>query len=45
MLYTLVISEVDFQAIKEQQGLLVEYDKFPQQLIKLLHLCSSDGSK
>lgn len=44
MLYTLVISEVDFQAIKEQQGLLVEYDKFPQQLIKLLHLCNSDGS-
>ncbi|PNF17205.1 hypothetical protein B7P43_G06592 [Cryptotermes secundus] len=44
MLYTLVISEVDFQAIKEQQGLLVEYDKFPQQMIKLLHFCNSDGS-
>ncbi|KDR19091.1 spindle assembly abnormal protein 6 homolog isoform X3 [Zootermopsis nevadensis] len=43
MLYTLVINEVDFQSIKEQQGLLIEYDKFPQQLIKLLHLCNSVG--
>jgi hypothetical protein len=41
----LVISEVDFQTIKEQQGLLIEYDKFPQQLVKLLHLCNSDGGK
>lgn len=45
ILYSLLVSEVDFQTIKEQQGLLVEYDKFPQQLIKLLHLCNADGSK
>ncbi|XP_069693845.1 spindle assembly abnormal protein 6 homolog isoform X2 [Periplaneta americana] len=43
MLYSLLVSESDFQVIKEQQGLLIEYDKFSFQLAELLHLCKSDS--
>ncbi|KAJ4426618.1 hypothetical protein ANN_26416, partial [Periplaneta americana] len=43
VLYSLLVSESDFQVIKEQQGLLIEYDKFSFQLSKLLHLCKSNS--
>ncbi|XP_069698972.1 spindle assembly abnormal protein 6 homolog isoform X3 [Periplaneta americana] len=43
VLYSLLVSESDFQIIKEQQGLLIEYDKFSFQLSKLLHLCKSNS--
>lgn len=41
-LQTLALSEDDFQALKHQQGLLVDYGAFPQKFIDLLELCIKD---
>ncbi|NXD24908.1 SAS6 protein, partial [Spelaeornis formosus] len=38
-LYNLVISEEDFQSLKSQQGLLVDFSAFPQKFIDLLQQC------
>ncbi|XP_072276091.1 spindle assembly abnormal protein 6 homolog isoform X3 [Pyxicephalus adspersus] len=44
-LYNLVISEDDFQSLKLQQGLLVDYTAFPQKFIDLLHQCLNEETK
>ncbi|XP_055020824.1 spindle assembly abnormal protein 6 homolog isoform X2 [Boleophthalmus pectinirostris] len=41
-LFTLSISEEDFQSLKVQQGLLVDFGSFPQKFIELLQLCHSE---
>ncbi|KAM4574276.1 spindle assembly abnormal protein 6 homolog [Fundulus diaphanus] len=38
-LFTLPISEEDFQSLKVQQGLLIDFASFPQKFIDLLNLC------
>ncbi|XP_025109609.1 spindle assembly abnormal protein 6 homolog [Pomacea canaliculata] len=38
-LYTLRLGEEDFQSLKSQQGLLVDYGAFPQKFIDLLEMC------
>ncbi|XP_067996672.1 spindle assembly abnormal protein 6 homolog isoform X1 [Melanerpes formicivorus] len=44
-LYNLVISEEDFQSLKSQQGLLVDFSAFPQKFIDLLQQCIQEQSK
>ncbi|NXN99901.1 SAS6 protein, partial [Rhinopomastus cyanomelas] len=44
-LYNLVISEEDFQSLKSQQGLLVDFSAFPQKFIDLLQQCVQEQSK
>ncbi|XP_007541960.1 spindle assembly abnormal protein 6 homolog isoform X1 [Poecilia formosa] len=39
-LFTLPISEEDFQSLKVQQGLLIDFASFPQKFIDLLNLCN-----
>uniref|UniRef100_H2ST93 Spindle assembly abnormal protein 6 homolog n=1 Tax=Takifugu rubripes TaxID=31033 RepID=H2ST93_TAKRU len=41
-LFKLSISEEDFQSLKVQQGLLVDFASFPQKFIDLLNLCYSE---
>ncbi|XP_068176188.1 spindle assembly abnormal protein 6 homolog [Antennarius striatus] len=41
-LFTLTISEEDFQSLKVQQGLLIDFGSFPQKFIDLLNLCYSE---
>ncbi|KAK7484096.1 hypothetical protein BaRGS_00024708 [Batillaria attramentaria] len=38
-LYTLRLGEEDFQSLKSQQGLLVDFGAFPQKFIDLLEMC------
>ncbi|XP_012697393.2 spindle assembly abnormal protein 6 homolog [Clupea harengus] len=44
-LYNLTISEEDFQSLKVQQGLLVDFTSFPQRFIDLLELCITEQDK
>ncbi|XP_071897992.1 spindle assembly abnormal protein 6 homolog [Anas platyrhynchos] len=44
-LYNLVISEEDFQSLKSQQGLLVDFSAFPQKFIDLLQQCIHEQNK
>ncbi|KAM5256595.1 spindle assembly abnormal protein 6 homolog [Ctenodactylus gundi] len=44
-LYNLVISEEDFQSLKFQQGLLVDFLAFPQKFIDLLQQCAQEHVK
>ncbi|XP_038856433.1 spindle assembly abnormal protein 6 homolog [Salvelinus namaycush] len=44
-LYNLSISEEDFQSLKVQQGLLVDFASFPQKFIDLLNQCISEQDK
>ncbi|XP_066548366.1 spindle assembly abnormal protein 6 homolog isoform X2 [Amia ocellicauda] len=44
-LYNLVISEEDFQSLKVQQGLLVDFSAFPQKFIDLLNHCLEEQDK
>ncbi|CAK6975031.1 spindle assembly abnormal protein 6 homolog [Scomber scombrus] len=41
-LFNLSISEDDFQSLKVQQGLLIDFASFPQKFIDLLNLCYSE---
>ncbi|XP_013863508.1 spindle assembly abnormal protein 6 homolog [Austrofundulus limnaeus] len=41
-LFNLSISEEDFQSLKVQQGLLIDFGSFPQKFIDLLNLCCSE---
>ncbi|KAG7228800.1 hypothetical protein INR49_008578 [Caranx melampygus] len=41
-LFNLSISEEDFQSLKVQQGLLIDFASFPQKFIDLLNLCYSE---
>lgn len=43
--YTLTLTEDDFQSLKAQQGLLVDFLAFPQKFIDLLELCTKDEQK
>ncbi|KAM4722876.1 spindle assembly abnormal protein 6 homolog [Rhinophrynus dorsalis] len=44
-LYNLVISEDEFQSLKIQQGLLIDFSAFPQKFIDLLCQCIQEESK
>ncbi|MCJ8737604.1 hypothetical protein PDJAM_G00026040 [Pangasius djambal] len=44
-LYNLLISEEDFQSLKVQQGLLIDFTAFPQKFIDLLEQCIFEQSK
>ncbi|XP_072516925.1 spindle assembly abnormal protein 6 homolog [Salminus brasiliensis] len=44
-LYKLVISEEDFQSLKVQQGLLIDFTSFPQKFIDLLEQCISEQDR
>ncbi|KAL4634871.1 hypothetical protein GN956_G14383 [Arapaima gigas] len=44
-LYNLVISEEDYQSLKVQQGLLVDFSAFPQKFIDFLNLCITEQEK
>ncbi|KAJ7993273.1 hypothetical protein DPEC_G00270730 [Dallia pectoralis] len=44
-LYNLAISEEDFQSLKVQQGLLVDFASFPQKFIDLLNQCISEQDR
>lgn len=44
-LYNLAISEEDFQSLKVQQGLLVDFASFPQKFIDLLNQCILEQDK
>ncbi|KAM4641661.1 spindle assembly abnormal protein 6 homolog [Discoglossus pictus] len=44
-LYRLVISEEDFQSLKVQQGLLMDFSAFPQKFLDLLQQCIHEESK
>ncbi|XP_042605870.1 spindle assembly abnormal protein 6 homolog isoform X2 [Cyprinus carpio] len=44
-LYNLVISEEDFQSLKVQQGLLIDFTSFPQKFIDLLEQCISEQDR
>ncbi|XP_038056401.1 spindle assembly abnormal protein 6 homolog [Patiria miniata] len=44
-LFNLMLGEDDFQSLKVQQGLLVDFTAFPQKLIELLQRCAEEQSK
>ncbi|XP_038650698.1 spindle assembly abnormal protein 6 homolog [Scyliorhinus canicula] len=44
-LYNLIITEEDFQSLKHQQGLLIDFSAFPQKFIDLLQQCIQEASK
>ncbi|XP_078074332.1 spindle assembly abnormal protein 6 homolog [Mustelus asterias] len=44
-LYNLIITEEDFQSLKHQQGLLIDFSAFPQKFIDLLQQCIQEESK
>ncbi|KAG8436623.1 hypothetical protein GDO86_007649 [Hymenochirus boettgeri] len=44
-LYNLVVSEEDFQSMKIQQGLLIDFSAFPQKFIDLLCQCIQEENK
>ncbi|XP_028918498.1 spindle assembly abnormal protein 6 homolog isoform X3 [Ornithorhynchus anatinus] len=44
-LYNLAISEEDFQSLKFQQDLLVDFSAFPQKFIDLLQQCTQEQGK
>ncbi|KAK3091357.1 hypothetical protein FSP39_019232 [Pinctada imbricata] len=44
-LYTLRLGEEDFQSLKTQQGLLVDFAQFPQKFIDLLEMCLREEHK
>ncbi|XP_063231724.1 spindle assembly abnormal protein 6 homolog isoform X1 [Bacillus rossius redtenbacheri] len=42
-LYGLALTEDDFKDLKSQQGLLVDFDRFPGELLRLLAECRHEG--
>lgn len=44
-LYSLHLGDEDFQSLKSQQGLLVDFTSFPQKFIDLLQLCIQEQDK
>ncbi|XP_078417807.1 spindle assembly abnormal protein 6 homolog [Cetorhinus maximus] len=44
-LYNLILTEEDFQSLKNQQGLLIEFSAFPQKFIDLLQQCIQEENK
>jgi spindle assembly abnormal protein 6 len=43
-LYTLQLSDIDFQNLKREQGILVDFSAFPNNLIELLERCQEGKS-
>ncbi|GFS17218.1 spindle assembly abnormal protein 6-like protein [Elysia marginata] len=44
-LYSLRLAEDDFQSLKMQQGLLVDFTSFPQKFVDLLEMCLKESNK
>ncbi|KAG1668396.1 Spindle assembly abnormal protein 6 [Nymphon striatum] len=44
-LYNLLLTEEDFQVLKAQQGLLVDFTLFPLKFVELLELCLQEQDK
>ncbi|CAB3261409.1 unnamed protein product [Arctia plantaginis] len=42
-LCVLIINRIDYEDLKKQQGLLVDFENFPSQLIRLLQQCASNN--
>uniref|UniRef100_A0A2A4JZI9 Spindle assembly abnormal protein 6 N-terminal domain-containing protein n=1 Tax=Heliothis virescens TaxID=7102 RepID=A0A2A4JZI9_HELVI len=42
-LCVLTITRLDYEDLKKQQGLLVDFDNFPSQLVRLLQQCASNN--
>ncbi|XP_075977723.1 spindle assembly abnormal protein 6 homolog isoform X3 [Anticarsia gemmatalis] len=42
-LCVLIITRTDYEDLKKQQGLLVDFDNFPSQLVRLLQQCASNN--
>lgn len=42
-LCVLTITRIDYEDLKKQQGLLVDFDNFPSQLVRLLQQCASNN--
>lgn len=42
-LCVLMITRMDYEDLKKQQGLLVDFDNFPSQLVRLLQQCASNN--
>ncbi|XP_026735028.1 spindle assembly abnormal protein 6 homolog [Trichoplusia ni] len=42
-LCVLTITRMDYEDLKKQQGLLVDFDNFPSQLVRLLQQCASNN--
>ena len=42
-LHTLEVSEEDFQALKVEQGILVDFGNFPAKIISLMERCSASA--
>ncbi|KAJ8731429.1 hypothetical protein PYW07_004593 [Mythimna separata] len=42
-LCVLTITRMDYEDLKNQQGLLVDFDNFPSQLVRLLQQCASNN--
>lgn len=43
-LYTMEVSEEDFAALRQDQGILVDFASFPSEIIGLLQACISSCS-
>ncbi|GAB6028756.1 Spindle assembly abnormal protein 6 [Chamberlinius hualienensis] len=43
--YYLRLNDEDYQSLRTQQGLLVDFTSFPQKFVELLDLCSREESK
>ncbi|KAF4517778.1 hypothetical protein B566_EDAN002983 [Ephemera danica] len=44
-LFSLLVTEEDFKSLKLEQGLLVDFDHFPSQLVRLLEECIPDRER
>ncbi|CAG9102233.1 unnamed protein product [Plutella xylostella] len=42
-LFVLNVTRCDYEDLKRQQGLLIDFDNFPSQLVRLLQQCSSNN--
>lgn len=42
-LCVLTLTRFDYEDLKKQQGLLIDFDNFPAQLVRLLQQCASNN--
>lgn len=39
----IVITRCDYEELKKQQGLLIDFDNFPSQVVRLLQQCTANN--
>ncbi|XP_061383805.1 spindle assembly abnormal protein 6 homolog [Danaus plexippus] len=42
-LYRILLTRCDYEELKKQQGLLIDFDNFPSQVVRLLQQCASNS--